>query len=318
MRNRSGDVSVALDVDREAVPDDTPVMTDDGSLDHEISVNGVTLAVEEFGRRGDPTIVLVAGGASPRDWWDAELCRRLARGDGSGSRRVLRYDFRDTGRSTTVPPGEATYRASDLVDDLAALIEEMDAAPTHVVGLSMGGGLAQELALGRPELLASLTLVATTAARSLPGSGELPPSEPRVTEAFGSGDGGPDWSNPDAVGDHLVHVERLLGGTIPVDEERVRRIAADIVARSIDPASADNHWMIEEGEVAPGELSAIDIPTLVLHGSHDPLFPLPHGEALAAAIPGARLVVIPGMGHQFLPPETWDLVVPELLHHTAS
>jgi pimeloyl-ACP methyl ester carboxylesterase len=293
-------------------------MTDGGSLDHQIVVNGVTLAVEEFGRRDDRTIVLVAGGASSRDWWDEGLCRRLATGDASGGRRVIRYDFRDTGRSTTVPPGEAAYRASDLVDDLAALIEATDAVPAHVVGLSMGGGLTQELALARPELFATMTLMSTTAARSLAAYGDLPPSEPRVTEAFGAGDDGPDWTDPAAVGDHMVTVERLLGGTIPVDEERVRGIAAAVVARSVDPASADNHWMIEEGPVSPGELSEITIPTLVLHGSLDPLFPLPHAEALAAVIPGARLVVIPGMGHQFPPPETWDLIVPELLRHTAS
>jgi pimeloyl-ACP methyl ester carboxylesterase len=290
-------------------------MSDVSSIDRDLPINGVSLAVEEFGERGLPTIILVAGGASSRDWWDDELCRLLASGDASSGRRVIRYDFRDTGRSTTAPPGTATYRAGDLVDDLAALIEATDSAPAHVVGLSMGGGLAQELALAKPELLASLTLLATSPARVLSGT-PLPAPQPHVTEAFGDG-GDPDWADPVAVGDHFVRVERLLGGTIPVDEERVRRIAAAVVERSPSPASADNHWLVEEGPTPPGELSAIDVPTLVLHGSHDPLFPLPHGEALAAVIPGARLVVIPGMGHQFPPPETWDLVVPEILTHTA-
>jgi pimeloyl-ACP methyl ester carboxylesterase len=287
------------------------------SIDRDLPINGVTLAVEEFGEGDLPTIVLVAGGASSRDWWDDELCRLLAAGDASGGRRVIRYDFRDTGRSTTAAPGAATYRTSDLVDDLAELIEATHAAPAHVVGLSMGGGLAQELALARPELLASLTLCSTSPARVLEGIPDLPPPRPHVAEAFGSGDGGPDWVDPVAVGDHFVRVEGLLGGTIPVDEARVRRIAAAVVARSPSPASADNHWLIDEGPTPSGELSSLDVPTLVLHGSHDPLFPLPHGEALAAVIPDARLVVIPGMGHQFPPPETWDLVVPEILRHTA-
>lgn len=300
-------------VDRSRRGDDTPTMSDVSSVDRDLPINGVTLAVEEFGDRGRPTIVLVAGGASSRDWWDDELCRSLA----AGGRRVIRYDFRDTGRSTTAPPGEATYRASDLVDDLAELIEATDAAPAHVVGLSMGGGLAQELALARPELLASLTLLSTSPARVLNGIPDLPPPQPHVAAAFGAGDGGPDWADPVAVGDHFVRAEGLLGGTIPVDEERVRRIAASVVERSSSPASADNHWLIEEGPTPDGDLSSIDVPTLVLHGSHDPLFPLPHGEALAAVISGARLVVIPGMGHQFPPPETWDIVLPEILEHTA-
>jgi len=276
-------------------------------------LNGESMAFQRFGDDDAPTIVLVAGGASSMDWWDADFCEQLAAGDASsGPRRVIRYDYRDTGQSVTVPPGEGRYTDRDLLDDLAALIEHLHSAPVHAVGLSMGGALVQLLALDRPDLTASITLMSTTpvTTRHL----ELPPP----SESVSLGSPVTDWSDSAAVIDSIVASERLYSGSIPVDEARIRRIATAVVSRTSSPASADNHWSSGEGQRPEGEIDSISVPTLVMHGSEDPLFPLPHGEKLAELIPGARLVVIPGMGHQHPPPPTWPQVVGELLRHTDA
>lgn len=276
-------------------------------------LNGARLAFQEFGRGATRTIVLVAGGASSMDWWDEGFCALLAAGDEqSGPRRVVRYDLRDTGQSETVAPGAARYTGSDLVDDLAALIEHLHAAPAHVVGLSLGGALVQRLAVRRPDLLASVTLMSTTPVGDIPVA--LPPPTAELAASFGGEAPQTDWAHPAAVRDAAIAAERLYSGTIPVDEERIGRITAATLARTRSPASADNHWAIADG---PADDGSITVPTLVVHGSHDPLFPPAHGRALADRVPGARLVLVPGMGHQNPPPPTWPLIVDEILGHTA-
>lgn len=281
-----------------------------------VEVNGVELAVEEFGPTEGPAIVLVPGASSSMDWWDRAFCVRLAAGDAAtGPRRVIAYDLRDTGTSTTVPLGEARYTLSDLVDDLAELIVRLRAAPAHVVGLSLGGGLAQQLALSRPQLLASMTLLATSPSGG-GSSGGLPPPIAKLTAYFERQPGAPDWHDPAAVAAYFIDSERAFSGDIAVDDDRIAAIATTMVRRSIDPTAGGNHFAIEEGEGLGDELESIRVPTLVMHGTADPLFPYPHAESLAARIPRARLVPIPGMGHQFPPPSTWDLVVAEILAHT--
>jgi pimeloyl-ACP methyl ester carboxylesterase len=286
-------------------------------------LNGVDLAFQSFGDETAPAIVLVAGASSSMDWWDEAFCALLAAGDAaSGPRRVVRYDLRDTGESETVALGEAAYTGDDLVDDLGALIEHLDAAPAHVVGLSMGGGLAMQLALRRPELLASIALMSTSPGGRTGQGDELPPPIPRLQAAFASmgaasgddSDGSPVVVDPVAA---IVDSERLFSGSIPVDEERVARIGRAVLARTSSPRSSENHWALESGPGAREDLESIAVPTLVVHGSEDPLFPLAHGERLAARIPGASLLVVPGMGHQNPPPPTWAQLVPALLAHTG-
>ena len=288
------------------------------------SINGARLAFQRFGDDDRPVIVLVAGGASAMEWWDIAFCERLAAGDAtSGTRCVVRYDLRDTGQSQTAPPGEAEYTGSDLVDDLAALVGHVSARPAHVAGLSMGGAIVQRLALRRPELVATITLMSTTPIGGV--DTPLPPPAARITAGVDEASvDDPDdeasvaaHDDATAVADAFVAAERLYSGSIPVDEARIRRIAAAIVGRSGPPTSADNHWLIADGPQATTDIAAITAPTLVRHGSDDPLFPLPPGEALAATIPGARLSIVPGMGHQFPPPPTWPQIVDELLRHTA-
>ena len=275
-----------------------------------LAVNDIDLWVEEFGRADDPGLVLVPGGASASDWWDDEFCEALA----DGGYRVVRFDLRDTGQSTTRPLGEANYTGDDLVDDLAALIVELKLAPAHVVGLSLGGALTQRLAVARPELVASVTLMSTS-----PGGADAPDGDDRADEGDGpevaESTAQPDLTDRESVFRSMLAEERLFAGTFPVDENRIRRISDRIFDRAIDLAAGANQWGVPPASGTRGQLADITAPTLVVHGTADPLFPIEHGEALAREIPDARLLRVPGLGHQFPPPETWELVVPAILEH---
>ncbi|MWV48942.1 alpha/beta fold hydrolase [Rathayibacter sp. VKM Ac-2803] len=286
-------------------------MTDEGT-GRLLAVNGVDLWVREFGSPDHPGVVLVPGASSPSDWWDVELCEAIA----AGGYRVLRYDLRDTGQSTTRPPGEADYTGDDLVDDLAGVITEAGLSPAHVIGLSLGGGLAQQLAMARPELVRSLTLLSTSPGG--PGSEGLPQMSPALAASFAVEESPVDWTDRDAVLRRTLAEEALFGGSIPVDEARVRRISDSAFDRSIDLSAGSNHWAIPSASGTREQLATITASTLVVHGTEDPLFPLGHGEALAREIPGAHLLPVPGLGHQFPPPETWPLLVPALLEHLGA
>jgi pimeloyl-ACP methyl ester carboxylesterase len=283
-----------------------------------VAVGDVELWTEDFGDPALPTVLLVSGAAAPMDWWDAALCTRLA----EGGRHVVRYDHRDTGQSTTGAPGEPAYAGWQLGRDCAALVDALGTGPVHLVGLSMGGGIGQLIALRHPELVATLTLASTSAVGGV--DAELPGPSPRVATAFAEPPQEPRWADVDSYSDWVVASLRPYAGRVTLDESAVRAVAAAIHGRSRDVAAAGNHWLVVAGDDDPeAESEALDVhdiscPTLVVHGSDDPFFPLPHGEALAAAVPGARLLVLPGVGHEVPPPPTWDLLVPALLDHTAS
>jgi pimeloyl-ACP methyl ester carboxylesterase len=279
-----------------------------------VVVGGVELCVERFGDHDDPTILLVSGAAASMDWWDTELCRRLA----DGGRQVVRYDHRDTGESSTDPPGAPSYGGWQLGDDCAALIEALGSGPVHLVGLSMGGGISQMIALRRPELVASLTLIATSAVGGV--EVDLPGPSAQVSATFADPPADPDWADAESYADWVVAGARPYAGPATFDEERTRATARIVHARSRDPAAAGNHWLIigdDDDDSEPLDVRRISRPTLVVHGSDDPMFPLPHGRALADAVPGATWLELPGMGHEVPPPATWDALVPALLEHTA-
>ncbi len=269
------------------------------------------LAWEGFGSPDDPVVLLIAGQCQSMTWWDAEFCRRLA----ERGRHVVRYDHRDTGASSVDPPGRPSYTGQDLTLDPLRLLDAIGASEAHVVGVSAGGGIAQELALAHAERLTTVTLVDTSPVSTTEGL-ELPPPEPELARSFEEPEPEPDWSDAEAVVDYRVAIERPYAGRGGLDEERYRRLAVEEVARSTDMhTTLTNHLVVEDGG-SVGDIRGIAVPTLVMHGTHDPLFPLPHGEALRDAIPGARFVVLDGGGHQQPPPHLWDLVVDELTTHT--
>jgi pimeloyl-ACP methyl ester carboxylesterase len=276
-----------------------------------VEVNGVELCVQTFGDAGDPPVLLVMGLSASMLHWEDEFCERLA----EGSRFVIRYDHRDTGRSVTYPPGAPGYTGSDLDADAAGVLDALGVSPAHVVGFSAGGGIAQILALDYPDRLASLTLISTS-----PGSGgDLPGMSAELIARFADPPPEPDWSDREAVIAYLVDEERAYAArSRPFEEAERRELAGRILDRTIDIAAAmKNHWVLpDDGEGWRERLGEIRVPTLLIHGTEDPFFQLGHALALEREIPGARLVRVERMGHE-LPRAAWEVVVPAILRHTA-
>ena len=228
-------------------------------------------------------------------------------------RFVIRYDHRDTGRSVTYEPGRPGYTGGDLVADAAGVLDAYEIPAAHIVGVSAGGAFAQLLALDYPNRVLSLVLISTSPAlRSDP---ELPPP----TEEFGRfvSTARVDWSDTDSVIDYLVDYSRVLaGGRRPFAEAAVR----DLVRRDVDRArnfmAIQNHDAIPEDDRQREPLSSIGAPTLVIHGTADPMFPIEHGEALAEEVPGASLLPLEGVGHG-IDRADWEPIVRAILEHTA-
>jgi pimeloyl-ACP methyl ester carboxylesterase len=267
-----------------------------------IQANGVELCAETFGERGDPAILHIHGAGNTMLSWDDEWCARLAR-----ERFVIRYDLRDAGASVTYEPGAPPYDMADEVDDAAGVLDAFGVERAHVVGLSGGAALAQRLALDRPERVASLVLFASTP--GIPGeAGGLPAPSP---DLFANEPSAPDWSDRAAVVEHLVELERPYSPRF--DEAAMRALAERVVDHSRDvEAMLTNPFQVDTGPDWRDRLGSVRVPTLVVHGAQDPLFPLPHGEALAEAL-GAELIVVDGMGHEYPPRREWDRLIPAIL-----
>lgn len=270
-----------------------------------LGVNGVELCVQSFGRRSDPTLLLIAGAAASMLWWDARLCERIA----AGGRQVVRFDQRDTGRSTSYPVGAPGYSYTDLARDALELLNALGIERAHLVCQSWSCGIGLLLAGTHSDRVASLTLVSgSTGEPGLPG-----PSTSGVSVAPS-----PDHDDVDALVEAVVAESRACAGTSPYfNEPTVRALARRDVRRARSYGSTlVNHYAIEV--VVPSDLiPAITVPTLIIHGDQDPILPLEHGEALRDAVNGAEMVVVEGAGHD-LPPQLWDVVVSALLRHTAA
>jgi pimeloyl-ACP methyl ester carboxylesterase len=284
-----------------------------------IDVNGVKLCVDTTGDAADPAILLIGGMGASMDWWEEEFCQRLASGQGQGGRFVIRYDHRDTGRSVSYPAGAPGYTGADLAADAVGVLDAFGRRSAHLAGISMGGALAQQVALAHPDRVDSLVLISTSpAVPGGPGRSELPPMSEDL-RAYFAAEVKPDWAERAAVIDYLVGYERHLEAAEYFDEAHVRALVARIVDRTTDmAASVMNHALAEEGEPARGRLDEIAAPALVIHGTADPLFPFGHAEALVRGIPRAELLPLAGVGHQLPPRPWWPSVIAAMLRHTCG
>jgi pimeloyl-ACP methyl ester carboxylesterase len=275
-----------------------------------IEADGIELCTESFGDPSDPPILLIMGTGASMLWWEEGFCRMLA----EGGRFVIRYDHRDTGRSVTYEPGRPGYTGAHLVGDAARVLDAYEIPAAHVVGVSAGGALAQLLALDYAGRVLSLVLISTSCA--VPGDRELPAPTEEYTRFVSAAH--VDWSDADSVIDYRVAYARVLAGDQrPFDETAARSLVRRDVERAQDHAAVRNHDLLPEGEVSQAPLSSIAVPTLVIHGTADPMFPLAHGEVLAEQISGGRLLALEGAGHG-VERADWATIVPAILEHTAS
>lgn len=275
-----------------------------------IEANGVELCTEPFGDAADPPILLIMGIGASMLWWEEGFCQLLADGD----RFVIRYDHRDTGRSVVYEPQRHAYGGADLVADAVGVLDAFGIPIAHLVGVSAGGALAQVLALERPDRVSSLVLISTSPA--LPGGRELPPPTDEFSRFVSTA--AIDWGDAESVIDYRINYSRVLaGGRRTFDEVATRHLVRRDVERARDFAASQNHDLLPEGEASSGTLSSISAPSLVIHGTADPVFPMEHGKALAEEIIGARLLLLEGAGHGVYRAD-WETIAGAILEHTAA
>ena len=283
-----------------------------------IEGNGIEICTDSFGDSADPAILLVMGAGASMLLWDVGFCEALA----DGGRFVIRYDNRDTGKTTSCPPGEPNYTLNDMAADGPAVLDAYGIEKAHIVGASMGGMITQVIGLNHPERVLSLTPIMSTpnggaVLDSMEGKeSPLSPPAPKVIEAIVAS-AGLDWSDRDAVlANRIGMFKALSGSAYPYDPKRDEIFAAEI-DRAISFPSTTNHGpAIGQSESWHERLGQLDFPTLVIHGTDDPILPYDHGEALVEMIPGAKMLTLEGVGHE-IPEGTWDVVVPALLEHTS-
>jgi pimeloyl-ACP methyl ester carboxylesterase len=267
------------------------------------SVNGVEICHETLGDPGGRPLLLIMGLGGPLIWWDDELCRTFV----ERGFYVIRYDNRDCGRSTRFP--SASYTLGDMASDAAGLLDRLGLPEANVMGISMGGMVAQALASSHPDRVRSLTSIMATTGNPAVGW-----PTPRVVPAFMR----PPASTREEYVEGALRLWRLIGSPgFPLDEQRVRRRATATFDRGIDPGGTARQLMaIAASGDRTGKLRNLRVPTLVVHGADDPLIDVSGGIATAKAIPGAELLVIRGMGHD-LPPAVWPTLA-EAVDRTAK
>jgi pimeloyl-ACP methyl ester carboxylesterase len=204
-----------------------------------LPVGDVTLCVETFGEQRDPALLLIAGTSGPMDGWDAGFCQLLA----TGGRYVIRYDNRDTGQSTSYPPGEPPYEFDDFVDDAIGLLDALGVGKFHVAGGSLGGAVARALALSQPTRVQSLTLLSSTPlAPGDPRDPTLPPPTPEFLTFAGAERPAPDWGDRQAYIDNYALWDRQYAGAAYFDEDEARAYAGRVYDRTVDiHAASINH-----------------------------------------------------------------------------
>jgi len=280
------------------------------------TANGISIEYETFGDPGAPPVLLIMGLGCQLTAWDPDFCRALA----AAGFFVIRYDNRDVGLSTwfddagdpdvgALLAGTASspYAIADLAADAAGLLDALGITSAHIVGVSMGGMIAQTFAIDFPER--TRTLVSIMSTTGDPTVGQPHPDALAMLMVP------PATSREEAI-EQSVATWRVIGSTgFPFDEDRVREQAATDYERGFHPAgTARQLAAIITQPDRTKELSALDVPALVIHGEADTLVDPSGGQATAAAIPGATLNLVPGMGHD-LPPERTDQLVAELTAH---
>lgn len=275
-----------------------------------IQVNGVELCTEPFGDPAGRPVLLIQGVGASMVWWDEELCRTLS---GAGC-FAIRYDHRDTGRSVSYEPGHPGYSGADLLADAARVLDAYGIQSAHLVGVSAGGAFAQLLALESSDRVRSLVLISSSPAT--PGDRHLPPPAAQFGRFLSTAT--VDWSDRDSVADYVAGYTRMLAGDRrPFDEAHARAVVHRDIERARDFAARGNHDLLAQDESPSAPVSAITVPTLVIHGTADPMFPVEHGEALAHEIPNARLLRLDGAGHGIDPADR-EAIADAIIAHTAA
>ncbi|MCL8011741.1 alpha/beta fold hydrolase [Streptomyces sp. AS02] len=274
-------------------------------MEHSIDpAPGIRLWAEDHGAHDAPPLLLIMGAQASGLGWPDELVGLLA-----AHHRVIRYDHRDTGRSTW-SYDDQPYPLTTLADDALAVLDGLGVARAHVVGMSLGGMLTQLLIADHPDRLLSATLIGTAALSDTPyrhpdgtrtPPEDLPGIDPRILDL---------WSQPwtdegreAGLVRRVTHWRLLSGGQLPFDADYFHALDRKVIAHTGHHRPGDAHGRADHsGMLRTEQLARTSVPTLVISAPAEPVFPLPHAHHLAQSIHGAHVAEIPGMGHA-LPPE---------------
>ncbi|TPK58567.1 alpha/beta hydrolase [Mesorhizobium sp. B2-4-19] len=266
---------------------------------------------EAFGDPENPVLLLIMGAMASMLWWPEAFCRELA----DAGLYVIRYDNRDTGRSTKYPPGKPPYTFDDMADDAIGVLDSHGIGKAHVAGMSMGGMIAQLVALKHTFRVASLTVISSSPVGM--DTSHLPQTTDAYIEHSAAG-ADVDWSDRGQVIDFVVKDARAIASTTHAfDEVQMRAFIEKDYDRSGGFLSATNHFSLKGGDAWKGRLPEMAAPLLVIHGTSDPIFPVEHGEALAKTVAGAKLLRVAGGGHE-LHPQDWPAISAAILAHIRS
>jgi pimeloyl-ACP methyl ester carboxylesterase len=282
-------------------------------------VGKLEIAYDTFGNPSSPPMLLIMGLGAQMIRWDEEFCNVIA----AQGHWVIRFDNRDAGLSTKFDEAgvpdvmaliqgqsvEVPYKLDDMAKDAIGLLDALEIKKADVVGVSMGGMIAQAIAIHYPERVRTLTSIMSST-----GNPDLPQPKPEAMGALLA----PAASNRSEYITNQLNVAKILHGPVyPLDEDYVRNYAERSYDRCYDPAGLPRQLaaILASGS-RNKELAKVKIPTLVIHGKVDPLVPFQGGEDTAKSIPGAKLLLIDGMGHSF-PTEAVPQILQALLQHTA-
>ena len=284
-----------------------------------VEANGIQIEYETFGEPKLPPMLLIIGFAGQLIVWDDELCEQLAQ----RGYYVMRFDNRDVGLSSKlevagVPDigallrGETIdipYTIEDMADDAVGLLDALGIEKAHICGMSMGGMIAQAVTINHPQRVLSLISIYSTT-----GNPELPPPTPEAMEVLLT----PPPLEREANIEHTLKFFRWITGPgFPFDEEWHRKLAAQAYDRAFYPMGAARQFaaLFTQKNRKPA-LTSVSVPTLVIHGSDDPLLPVEGGKDTAEAVPGAELKIIAGMGHDLPHGGAWPQIIDTIVDNT--
>jgi len=268
-----------------------------------IQANGLQFWTETFGDNQRPAILLVMGNAGQSILWPQQFCEQLA----NKGYFVIRYDHRDVGLSSPVDYAKNPYNLLDMAKDAISICDYYGIKKVNVVGASMGGEIAMIMGAHFPDRINSLTLMMTSTDMSVglaalqdqPSNSTLSKPNPEYIAWLKNMMANPKSTVEGQVSQYIEGVRLANGSKIPLDEELIHQLVMQMFARMRYPTNQKNHFLAIQASYAlhSEAPSKIKVPTLILHGDQDPIFPVDHAYAIQKAIPHSKLAIVPGMGH---------------------
>jgi len=291
-----------------------------------VTANGIQIEYETFGDSSAPPLLLIIGFAGQLIYWDEQLCRKLA----ESGHYVIRFDNRDVGLSSKIEEAgvpdvmkaveammqdqeiNPPYTIEDMANDAVGLLDAIGIEKAHICGMSMGGMIAQSIAIRCPERVLSLISIYSTTSNP-----DLPQPKPEIMGLLLT----PPPEEREPFIEHTVNVFRTIAGSgFPFDEEYHRKMLDQAYDRAFYPQGRSRQLVaIMAQSNRKSALASVSVPTLIIHGADDPLVPVQGGKDTAEAVPGAELIIIDGMGHDLPTGKgAWPQIIDAIIAHTSK